>query len=91
MQAPKKKIIIIGPAFPYRGGNSLFISYVYEVLKNDFEVKIFNYKLLYPSIIFPGKTQYDESKTLIREAPNERLVNSISPISWVQVANRIIK
>ena len=91
MQAPKKKIIIIGPAYPYRGGNSLFVSYVYEVLKNDFEVKIFNYKLLYPSIIFPGKTQYDESKTLIRKAPNERVVNSISPINWFQVGKRIIK
>lgn len=91
MTSSKKKIIIIGPAYPYRGGNSLFISYVHEVLEKDFEVKIFNYKLLYPSIIFPGKTQYDESKTLIRKAPSERLVNSISPINWFQVAKRIIK
>lgn len=91
MQAPKKKIIIIGPAYPYRGGNSLFVSHVYDALKEDFEFKIFNYKLLYPSILFPGKTQFDESATLIKKAPNERLVNSISPISWFQVANRIIK
>ncbi|HAB50622.1 MAG: hypothetical protein A2315_05790 [Ignavibacteria bacterium RIFOXYB2_FULL_35_12] len=91
MQAPKKKIILIGPAHPYRGGNSLFVSHVYDELKEDFEVKIFNYSLLYPSILFPGKTQYDESTTLIKKAPNERLVNSISPINWFQVANRIIK
>lgn len=91
MHSPKNKIIIIGPAHPYRGGNSLFVSHIYEALKEDFEVKIFNYSLLYPSILFPGKTQYDESTTLIKKAPNERLVNSISPISWFQVANRIIK
>jgi len=91
MIAPKKKIIIIGPAHPYRGGNSLFVSHVYDALKEDFDVIIFNYKLLYPSILFPGKTQYDESTTLIKKAPNERLVNSISPISWFKVANRIIK
>lgn len=91
MHTPKKKIIIIGPAYPYRGGNSLFVSYVYDALKDDYEVKIFNYSLLYPSILFPGKTQYDESATLIKKAPNERLVNSVSPISWLQVANRIIK
>jgi glycosyltransferase involved in cell wall biosynthesis len=91
MQAPKKKIIIIGPAYPYRGGNSLFVSHVYDALKEDFEVKIINYSLLYPSILFPGKTQYDESETLIKKAPNERLVNSISPISWFKVANKIIK
>lgn len=90
MQAPKKKIIIIGPAYPYRGGNSLFVSHVYDTLKEDFEVKIFNYKLLYPSILFPGRTQYDKSTTLIKKAPNERIINSISPVSWFQAANRII-
>src|SRR4030066_530707 len=91
MNSNKKKIIIIGPAYPYRGGNSLFVSHVYEALKENFEVKIFNYKLLYPSILFPGKTQYDESATIIKKAPNERLVNSVSPISWFKVADRIIK
>ena len=91
MNSNKKKIIIIGPAYPYRGGNSLFVSHVYDALKEDFEVKIFNYSLLYPSILFPGKTQFDESATLIKKAPNERLVNSVSPISWFKVADRIIK
>jgi glycosyltransferase involved in cell wall biosynthesis len=91
MESNKKKIIIIGPTYPYRGGNSLFVSHVYDALKDNFEVKIFNYSLLYPSILFPGKTQYDESTTLIKKAPNERLVNSIWPLSWLKVANRIIK
>lgn len=91
MQLKKKKIIIIGPAYPYRGGNSLFVSHVYYALKDDFEVKIFNYSLLYPSILFPGKTQYDESSTIIKKASNERVVNSISPLNWFKVANRIIK
>jgi glycosyltransferase involved in cell wall biosynthesis len=91
MNSSQKKIIIIGPAYPYRGGNSLFVSHVYDVLKDDFEVKIFNYSLLYSSFLFPGKTQYDQSTTVIKKAPNERLVNSISPFSWFKVANRIIK
>ncbi len=91
MNLNKKKIIIIGPAYPYRGGNSLFVSHVYDALKQEFEVKIFNYSLLYPSILFPGKTQYDESSTIVKKAPSERIVNSISPISWIKTANRIIK
>jgi glycosyltransferase involved in cell wall biosynthesis len=84
-----EKIIIIGPAFPYRGGNSLFVSYLYDSLQNDFHVKIFNYKLLYPSILFPGTSQYDKSNEIIKQAPNERLVNSISPFNWIKVANKI--
>lgn len=86
-----KKIIIIGPAYPYRGGNSLFVSYVYDILKNSFNVKLYNYKLLYPSFLFPGKTQYDESGKTIKQAPNERLVNSINPFNWIKVASLIKK
>src|SRR5574338_161476 len=86
-----KKIIIIGPAYPYRGGNSLFVSYVYDILKNNFDVKLYNYKLLYPSFIFPGKTQYDESGKTIKQASNKRLVNSINPFNWIKVASLIKK
>lgn len=86
-----KKIIIIGPAYPYRGGNSLFVSHVYDILKNRFDVKIYNYKLLYPSLLFPGKTQFDESGKTIKQAPNERLVNSINPFNWIKVASFIKK
>jgi glycosyltransferase involved in cell wall biosynthesis len=81
-----KKIIIIGPAYPYRGGNSLFVSHVYDILKNSFDVKIYNYKLLYPSLFFPGKTQFDESGKTIKKAPNERVINSINPLNWIKVA-----
>jgi glycosyltransferase involved in cell wall biosynthesis len=86
-----KKIIVVGPVYPYRGGNSLFISYLYDSLKDHFNVKIFNYTLLYPSLLFPGTTQYDKSGTVVKKAPSERLVNSINPFNWYKVAQRINK
>lgn len=89
MQDSKKKIILIGPAYPYRGGPSTFVSYLYKTLKDKFEIKIYNYKLLYPSFIFPGKTQYDESETSKFIVPNERVVNSISPVNWFNTAQKI--
>ncbi len=87
----KKKIIIIGPAYPYRGGNALFVTQTFEKLKDDFDVKIFNYSLLYPSILFPGTTQFDKSEKQLFKVPNERLVNSISPLNWYKVSKRIIQ
>jgi glycosyltransferase involved in cell wall biosynthesis len=87
----KKKIILIGPAYPYRGGNALFVTHTYEALKNHFDVKIYNYKLLYPSLLFPGTTQFDESKEQVFKVPNERLINSINPFYWVKVARRLKK
>lgn len=90
MNPEKKKIIIIGPAYPYRGGNALFVTQTFELLKNNFDVKLFNYKLLYPSLLFPGTTQFDESEEQVFKVPNERLINSISPLNWYKAAKRII-
>lgn len=85
----KKKIVIIGPAYPYRGGNSLFVSHLYAMLKERFDTVIYNYKLLYPSFLFPGTTQYDNSDTIIRKAPSIRAVNSVNPFNWFSVARAI--
>ncbi len=88
MNSAKKKIIIIGPTYPYRGGNSLYISFVYETLSREFDVTIFNYQLLYPNFLFPGKTQFDESDK-VKKTPSERIVNSLNPLNWIRVASRI--
>ena len=87
----KKKIIIVGPAYPYRGGNSLFVSYVFDSLKLEFDVKVINYKLLYPSILFPGTTQFDKSNVIIKKVENERVINSINPFTWIKAAIKIGK
>ena len=86
---PNKKIIIIGPTYPYRGGNSLFVSHIYDLLKDKFEVKIYNYKLLYPSILFPGTTQIDKSRSIIKKANSIRIINSISPFNWIYTAKKL--
>jgi glycosyltransferase involved in cell wall biosynthesis len=86
-----KKIILIGPAYPYRGGNALFVTHTYESLKNHFEIKIYNYKLLYPSFLFPGTTQYDKSKEQVFKVRSERIINSINPFNWIKSASLIKK
>ncbi len=87
----RKKIIIIGPAYPYRGGPAAYVSYLYHTLSSKFDVKIFNYTLLYPGFLFPGTTQYDESKSITLKVPNERLINSISPFNWFKTAAKLKK
>jgi glycosyltransferase involved in cell wall biosynthesis len=86
-----KKIVIVSPAYPYRGGPATYVSYLYRALSSRFDVKIFNYTLLYPDFLFPGTTQYDESKSSSSKVPNERLINSISPFNWIKAASRIKK
>ncbi len=88
-ETSRKKIVIVGPAYPYRGGPATYVSYLYNTLSKIFDVKIFNYTLLYPDFLFPGTTQYDESKTASIKVPNERIINSISPFNWVKTAKKI--
>ncbi len=85
----KKKISLIGPCHPYRGGNALFVTHLYHALKDDFEIQVLNYSLLYPDFLFPGTTQFDKSLQPINPVPNERVVNSINPFTWLQTAKRI--
>jgi glycosyltransferase involved in cell wall biosynthesis len=87
----RKKIVIIGPVYPYRGGNSTYMSYVYDSLIEKYDVKIMNYSLLYPSFLFPGTTQYDKSGVMIKKVPSQRVINSVNPISWHKTASLIKK
>jgi glycosyltransferase involved in cell wall biosynthesis len=85
----KKKIVIVGPAYPYRGGNSLYVSSVYNKLIKFFDVSVVNFKLLYPSFLFPGTTQNDLSEKLVYKIPSERMINSINPYTWLKAAKYV--
>jgi glycosyltransferase involved in cell wall biosynthesis len=89
MQQPLKKIVVIGPCYPYRGGIATFVSYLCNLLQQSYDVTLINYSMLYPSILFPGKTQYDESKDLVFSFNNQRLFSSLNPISWWRTAKKI--
>ena len=83
------KIVILGPAHPYRGGlASIMETMAREYISRGDEVKIYTFSLQYPSILFPGKSQ-----TVDTPAPEdlhiERLVNTCNPINWLIVGNRI--
>lgn len=85
----KPHIVLIGPAYPYRGGNALFMAHLYRTLTKEFRITFINFNLLYPSILFPGKTQYDESADHFEQVPTHRLINSMNPISWFRTAKFI--
>lgn len=78
------KIVIIGTAYPMRGGIAHYVSLLYKVLlQRGHEVKIISFKRQYPSIFFPGKTQQDLSKE-IEPIPSEPMLDSIGPLSWIK-------
>lgn len=82
----KEKIIIIGPAFPLRGGIADSNHSLALALQNlGYEVKMLSFSMQYPSILFPGKTQFD-LKGNKPDLDIYTFINSINPISWIKTA-----
>lgn len=83
------KIIIVGPAYPYRGGIAAFTDRLAnEFISEDVDVELYTFTLQYPSILFPGKTQYSDAP-----APNNvkifRRISSVNPFTWIKAAKEI--
>lgn len=86
-----KRIVLIGPAYPYRGGIAHFLESTYEALtKRGHSVAVVTFSRQYPSFLFPGKTQFEEEKRVVGWAEN-RLIDSINPFSWASAAKAIIE
>jgi len=83
------KVVIIGPAHPLRGGLATFDHRLAKEFNDQGDdCSIVSYSLQYPSILFPGKTQYSDEP-----APSNltihTLINSVNPINWLRVGKQI--
>ena len=85
----KKRIIIVGPAYPYRGGIADFNERLArEFQREGHEVIVYTFTLQYPGFLFPGKTQYSTSPAP-RDLTIVRKVNSVNPFNWIKVGREI--
>ena len=83
------KIVIVGTAYPYRGGIATFTDRLAtEFVNEGVEVEVFTFRLQYPSVLFPGKTQYSDAKAPEGVAIS-RKVNSINPFNWIKVGKEL--
>ena len=85
------KIVIIGTAYPFRGGIASFNERMAEELMSmGHEVVIYTFTLQYPEFLFPGKTQYssDPRPENLKIYP---LINSVNPFNWIKAGLKIRK
>lgn len=83
------KIVILGPAYPYRGGlASIMHTMAREYQQRGHEVKIYTFSVQYPSILFPGKTQYVDGPAPA-DLHIERVMNTVNPLNWISLGLRL--
>ncbi|PSK89233.1 glycosyltransferase [Taibaiella chishuiensis] len=76
------KILIIGTAYPLKGGLASFNERLaYALQEQGHEVELYTFTLQYPGFLFPGKTQYSDEPAPegLRITP---MINSVNPLSW---------
>jgi glycosyltransferase involved in cell wall biosynthesis len=84
-----RTIYILGPAHPLRGGLASYDERLARAFnQSGWRSRIITFSLQYPGFLFPGTTQFSS------EPPPADLdirveVNSVNPLNWLSVGNRI--
>jgi D-inositol-3-phosphate glycosyltransferase len=82
------KIVILGTAFPLRGGIAHYIGILAGALGRHHEVETITFKRQYPTLLFPGKTQQENEEGL-HPPPAPQRIDSINPFNWISVAREV--
>ena len=82
-------VVVVAPSYPYRGGIAdTTDAFVTTLLKQNQEVAVVSFSILYPRLLFPGKTQFTEEQKIL-PYKSVRLINTINPYSWWKTAKYI--
>jgi glycosyltransferase involved in cell wall biosynthesis len=83
------KVAVLGPVHPYRGGIAHYTAALAAELRTEgHDVLVINLTRQYPSFLFPGSTQVDNS-TVAFDVPAVRIVDSLDPRTWVAAVARM--
>lgn len=91
MQSPQK-IVIIGSAYPLRGGGIATFNerLALEFQQQNYQTTIYSFSLQYPGFLFPGSSQYSNDKPP-KNISIKSAINSINPFNWIKVGLELQK
>lgn len=75
------RMVLVGPAHPFRGGIAQHTACLFRALAKRHEVLLISFSRQYPRVLFPARSQHDESGYVLR-VPNLPLLDSLDPRSW---------
>ncbi|GIV58657.1 MAG: glycosyl transferase [Rhodothermaceae bacterium] len=91
MSADAKKLALVGPVYPYRGGIAHFTEATYRGLQaRGHDVAAITFRRQYPAWLFPGTTQF-EATPPADPIPAERLIDTVHPGTWLRSARHIAR
>lgn len=83
-----KKIVMIGPVYPYKGGIAHYTGFMCRSLRKKYDVKMISYKMQYPKLLF-RKQQKDYENDDFEISDTEFLIHTANFFNWRKVAKYI--
>ncbi len=84
-----KKIAMLGPVYPYKGGIAHYTSLMYQQLSKYNKVWMISYSLQYPKILYPGRGQKDDRSNTFQIHGTKFLLNTVNPVSYHAVVKAL--
>ncbi len=85
-----KKIVMVGPVYPYKGGISHYTGLMYKALKKKYDVSMVSFKVQYPRLLFK-KDQKDFSNESFKIENTKYWIHTANPLNIVASAQKIKK
>lgn len=86
-----KRIVIVGPAYPLRGGLSTYDERLCKGFNEaGHHCSILSFSLQYPNFLFPGKTQYSTDPAP-EHTEIDTAINSVNPFNWLSTGSKYKK
>ena len=85
------KVVIIGPAYPLRGGLATYNERLAKAFSDEgHDTFISTFSLQYPEFLFPGKSQYSEEPAQ-KDLEINVCINSVNPFNWLKIGLELKK
>lgn len=85
-----KKIVMIGPVYPYKGGISHYTGLMYKALSQKYDVTMVSYKMQYPKFLFK-KEQRDYSNDAFKINHTKYWIHTANPLNIIASTRKIKK
>ena len=83
-----KKIVMIGPVYPFNSGISHYTGLLVKALRKKYEVEPVSFSMQYPKFMFK-KEQRDYSDKTFEVEGAHFIINTANPFNWPHVAHTI--
>ena len=83
------KIVLVGPAHPFKGGIMHYTTILFQKLKVAHDVRYYAFSRQYPRWLFPGKIDGRSDTLFSLNGEVHRVLDSFKPWTWIQTARAI--